>query len=139
MRSGSLLVGAHSIIAVWDLGENIMKRFLIASIVACGLLCAARAGADVTLSVDPSAPWQGFMNVSELPSNGGAYVFSSSWGTSDLVATFAGPTLTLAPNSVNDPSNFWYTPAGGPGATGNKTMDANMYVESTTAGLADRT
>ncbi len=112
-----------------------MKRFLSASIVACGLFCAARAGADVTVGVDPAAAWQGFMNVSELPSNGGAYVFGSSWGTSDLVATFAGPTLTLAPNSVNDPSNFWYTPAGGPGATGNKTMDANMYVESDDGGL----
>ena len=107
-----------------------MKRFLRASIVACGLFCAVRAGADVTVSVDPSAPWQGFMNVFELPSNGGAYVFGSSWGTADLVATFAGPTLTLAPNSVNDASSFWYTPSGGPGSTGNKIMDANMYVQS---------
>jgi hypothetical protein len=32
---------------------------------------------------------------------------------------------------VNDPSNFWYTPAGGPGSVGNKIMDANMYVETT--------
>jgi hypothetical protein len=71
------------------------------------------------------------MNVSETPQNGGAYVFGSSWGTSDLTATFSGPVLTLGPNSVNDPSNFWYTPAGGPGSVGNKIMDANMYVETT--------
>jgi len=69
------------------------------------------------------------MNVFELPSHGGGYVFGSSWGTADLAATFSGPTLTLAPNSVNDTSSFWYSPSGGPGSTGNKTMDANMYVE----------
>jgi hypothetical protein len=69
------------------------------------------------------------MNVSELPENGGAFVFGSGWGTADLVATFAGPVLTLAPNSVDDPDPFWYTPSGGPGSTGNKIMDAVMYVE----------
>jgi hypothetical protein len=108
-----------------------MKHSLLALIVSCGLLFAARAGADTTVTVDPSAPWQGFMNVFELPSNGGAYVFGSSWGVPDLVATFSGPTLTLAPNTIGDPASFWYTPSGGPGAAGNKTMDANMYVEKT--------
>ena len=58
-------------------------------------------------------------------------MFGSSWGTADLVATFSGPTLTLQPNSVNDPNPYWYTPSGGPGSTGNKLMDANMYVETT--------
>ena len=73
------------------------------------------------------------MNVFELPSNGGGYVFGSGWGVADLCATFSGPTLTLTPNTIGDPSSFWYTPSGGPGATGNKIMDANMYVETTGA------
>ena len=85
--------------------------------------------ADVNVSVDPGAGWVGFMNVFDLPSNGGAYQFGSSWGTGDLTATFGGPVLQLGPNSIGDPNPYWYTPAGGPGATGNKIMDANMYVE----------
>jgi hypothetical protein len=39
----------------------------------------------------------------------------------------------LTPNTIGDPNPFWYTPSGGPGATGNKTMDANMYVQSDSA------
>jgi hypothetical protein len=69
------------------------------------------------------------MNVYELPANGGGYVFGSGWGTADLVATFAGDVLTLAPNTIGDPAPYWYTPSGGPGAMGNKIMEANFYVE----------
>lgn len=87
------------------------------------------ASADTLVTVDPSAPWQGFMNVFETPANGGGYVFGSGWGTADLTAVFTGPVLQLGPNSINDPNPFWYTPAGFPGCTGNKIMDANMYVE----------
>lgn len=87
------------------------------------------ASADTAVSVDPAAPWIGFMNVFETPAHGGAYVFGSSWGTADLTAVFTGPVLTLGPNSVNDPNPFWYSPAGFPGCTGNKIMDASMYVE----------
>jgi hypothetical protein len=71
------------------------------------------------------------MNVFNLPSQGGAYQFGSGWGIPDLVATWSGPTLTLAPNTIGDAANYWYTPAGGAGATGNKIMDANFYVETT--------
>ena len=108
-----------------------MKRNLLLSVMGLGLACVAQQAGAAIITVNPSDSWVGFMNVSELPSNGGGYVFGSSWGTADLQATFAGPVLTLAPNDVNDMSNFWYTPAGGPGAAGNKTMDANMYVEKT--------
>ena len=54
-----------------------------------------------------------------------------AWGVPDLTATFSGAVLTLGPNSVNDPNPFWYTPSGGPGATGNKICDANIYQEQT--------
>ena len=69
------------------------------------------------------------MNVSNLPADGGAYQFGSSWGTADLVATFSGSTLTLAPNTIGDPDPYWYIGGGAPGNPGNKIMEANMYVE----------
>lgn len=111
-------------------------RASLKSIVVCGLAVAGAAGsasraAVANFTVDPSYAWVGFMNVSELPANGGAYVFGSSWGTADLTAVFTGPTLALGPNCVGDPDPFWYVGGGGPGHAGNKIMDANMYVEST--------
>ena len=109
-----------------------MKRFFTVLLVGCAaLVCALPVNAQVTVKVDPSATWNGFMNVSELPSNGGGYVFGSGWGTADLTAVFSGPVLTLGPNTIGDPASFWYTPSGGPGATGNKIMEANFYVEVT--------
>jgi hypothetical protein len=100
-------------------------------------LCLALGGvnvlnAQVTVGVNPAAPWIGYMNVFNLPSDGGAYQFGSSWGTADLVATFSGAVLTLTPNTINDPSTYWYIGGGKPGALGNKIMDANMYVEDST-------
>jgi hypothetical protein len=109
-----------------------MRRIQAIALIGCALFCAAsHVNADTTVTVDPGASWLGFMNVFETPQHGGAYVFGSGWGTADLVATFSGPVLTLAPNSIGDPSPFWYSPSGGPGSVGNKSMDANMYVETT--------
>lgn len=109
-----------------------MKKIQAMALIGCAVFCtASRVNADTTVTVDPSATWNGFMNVFELPSNGGGYVFGSGWGTADLTATFSGPVLTLGPNSVNDPSTFWYQGGGAPGNPGNKNMDANMYVEVT--------
>jgi hypothetical protein len=99
-----------------------------------GLLSLAaieKANADATIGVNPGNAWQGFMNVFELPQNGGGYVFGSSWGAPDLTAVFSPGVLTLGPNTIGDPAPFWYIGGGGPGAIGNKIMDANMYVETT--------
>ncbi|MEQ8837181.1 MAG: hypothetical protein RID07_10300, partial [Lacipirellulaceae bacterium] len=94
----------------------------------------------MTVGVDASAPWEGFMNVSELPENGGAFVFGSGWGVADLVAEFDNGTnsLTLSPNTVDDPNEFWYQNTtgmaadpmnpGGPGQRGNKSMDVVLFV-----------
>ncbi|MDB6124008.1 MAG: hypothetical protein JWQ71_3001 [Pedosphaera sp.] len=109
----------------------------IAALTLMGVAVSAKA--DTTFTVNPGAAWLGFMNVFEIPANGGGYVFGNSWGAADLVATFSGNTLTLAPNSVNDPSSFWYTPSGMPGAVGNKTMDASLYVESNDGSLGGQT
>jgi hypothetical protein len=109
-----------------------MKRMLVVLLVGCVVWGAAQqTKAQVTVTVDPGASWLGFMNVFELPSNGGGYVFGSGWGTGDLVASFSGPVLTLSPNTIGDPDPFWYTPSGGPGAAGNKIMAASFYQEVT--------
>src|SRR5262245_5417687 len=110
-----------------------MKSFLRNLLAACALASALASNAG-TIGLNPNDPWQGFMNVFEIPQNGGGYVFGSGWGTADLRASFAaGPTfpLTLSCNTIGDPNPFWYIPSGGPGAIGNKTMDANFYVEKT--------
>jgi len=87
---------------------------------------------DVTptnVYVDSSKTWLGFMNWFETPQNGGAYVGGSTWGTADLKAVFDSLGLTLSPNNITNTDASWYTPMGQPGAVGNKSMDANMYVE----------
>jgi len=94
-------------------------------------LSAAFTTKAATFTIDPSASWNGYMNVFELPSNGGGFVFGSGWGTADLSANFSGPVLTLSPNTIGDPASFWYIGGGGPGAAGNKIMDANFYQEFT--------
>jgi hypothetical protein len=111
--------------------KTLAKNFILSNIVLGALIATPGSVRAVTVTVDPGASWLGYMNVFEIPQNGGAYVYGSAWGTADLTATFSGPVLTLGPNTIGDPNPFWYTPSGGPGAVGNKTMDANMYVETT--------
>ncbi len=86
----------------------------------------------IALTFNPAANWLGYMNVFNLPSQGGGYIFGSPWGTNDLVATITGSELCLQPNQIGDPNPFWYTPSGGPGSTGNKFMEANHYLENNT-------
>lgn len=108
--------------------NRLLKRVGLGVLVA-GALFAGAARADVNITLNGADPYQGFMNVFNLPSAGGAYQFGSPWGTGDLVAVFTGNNLRISPNSIGDPDPYWYTPSGGPGSTGNKIMDANMYVE----------
>ena len=104
-------------------------KSLIKKLALCSLLGTAISATAATVTVDPGASWLGYMNVFNLPSAGGGYQFGSGWGTGDLVASFTGTTLTLAPNTIGDPNPYWYTPSGSPGSTGNKIMDASFYVE----------
>ena len=121
--------------------EDLMNRFCVALVLSALLVPAASA---VTVGVDTSAaPWIGFMNVSELPANGGGFVFGQGWGVPDLTATFDDPnnTLTLSPNTIGDPNEFWYQNTsgtapdpvnpGGPGQLGNKIMEANLFQQVT--------
>jgi hypothetical protein len=110
-----------------------MKRFGKTATGFFAFLTAATAlHAATTVSV-PTGPagFQGFMNVFNIPQNGGAYQFGQAWGTADLRATFSGSVLSLACNTIGDPNPYWYNPSGGPGAIGNKIMDANFYNETT--------
>jgi hypothetical protein len=114
-----------------------MKTFL-KSLALCTLLGTAISASALTVGVNPGSPWIGYMNVFDIPQNVGGgpyppnlgpYQFGSSWGTADLCANFSPGVLTLSPNTIGDPNPYWYIPSGGPGAIGNKIMDANMYVE----------
>jgi hypothetical protein len=102
-----------------------VQSCLVALLVA-GATCSAKAA---TYTIDPGAPWLGYMNVSELPANGGAYLWGQPWGIADLRANFSGPVLSLSPNTIGDPAPYWYVGGGGPGAPGNKIMDASLYQE----------
>lgn len=110
-------------------------KSIINSLALCAIFGAAVSANAATYTVDPGAAWVGFMNVFTTGAPGygiagaGGPVFSSGWGTPDLKATFGGPILTLSANTIGDPDPFWYTPSGGPGAIGNKIMDASFYQE----------
>lgn len=116
------------------------RRFATALAVATCIAGAGIASADdYYVTVDPAMITNGYMNVFELPSNGGGFVFGAPWGLADLTAVFSGNDLTLGPNTIGDPNEFWYqcvSPTvppncGEPGAPGNKIMEANAYFEDT--------
>lgn len=109
------------------IAKKALRRALLGAVVACTMV--AGAAQAVTYNVDNVNLQYGFMNVFEIPANGGGYVFGSGWGIADLNASFSGGSWTFTPNTIGDPNPFWYTPSGGPGATGNKSMDANLYAQ----------
>jgi hypothetical protein len=110
---------------------KLLTRFSGCCLSAALILSATERLNAAVVSVDPSVTWLGYMNVSDLPANGGTFQFGSTWGTTDLSANFSGNTLTLAPNTINDPATYWYVGGGAPGAAGNKNMEANFYQEFT--------
>lgn len=115
-----------------------MKRMLIAATAAALLSVPGQTRADVVIAVDAGDNWLGYMNVFERPINGGAYLWGSPWGTADLRASFNGSTLTLSPNTINDPASYWYVGGGAPGRPGNKVMEANLYVQKSDGSLSGK-
>ncbi|MEM7621715.1 MAG: hypothetical protein AAF235_00760 [Planctomycetota bacterium] len=111
----------------------------------CVAAVAGTAMGQSTLQVDdstvglnvgePGPGWRGFMNVSDLAGN---FIFNSGWGVADLSASFDddAQTLTLGPTPLGDPSDFWYqngslpTGFGGPGADGNRMMNAVLFQQA---------
>ena len=112
-----------------------MQRFSV--LLLAGVLASPALG-DTTVYVgDSSAAWLGFQNVSFLD---GTPAFGSPWGVFDLRAEFddGADKLTLKPTPIDTADDYWYQtgafgapapPYGGPGAIGNKTMEANLYFE----------
>ena len=89
---------------------------------------ATSSNAQVQLVVDPSLPWQGYMNVFSLPADGGGYQFGGPWGAGDLRAAFANDVLGLqACTNVSNPADSYWTK---PDGSGNKQMQANWYVDT---------
>jgi MYXO-CTERM domain-containing protein len=120
-----------------------MTSVKVAAVVA--LLSASAAQAVVVGVESSSAPWLGFMNVFNLPSNGGAFQFASGWGVPDLRATFNDPAqeVSMLPNTIGDTNEYWYigqgTNPGGPGAPGNKIMEANLFQQRSDGSLSGTT
>ena len=105
-----------------------LSRACLSAAVLLGATLNLRA--DVIVGVNPGASWLGFMNVFDLPADGGAYKFGSPWAPADLNASFSGAILTLTPNTsisrdVPLSDTYWWKLSG----EGNKNMDANFYVQ----------
>ena len=60
--------------------ERDMRTFC--AVLIAGALTTSAANAAVVYVSDSTAPWIGFMNVYELPSNGGGFVFGKQLGSS---------------------------------------------------------
>lgn len=108
---------------------KIYPLFKSAAIASTVLVWTCSSKGDTTVGVDPSAGWIGYMNVFNLPADGGAYQFGSSWGTSDLQAAFNSSVITLSPcTNVWETTDTYWVKADG--VSPNKNMDANFYVQN---------
>ena len=89
------------------------------------------ANANTTV-FDANATWNGYMNVFELPENGGGYVFGQPWGVPELSAIFTPSVnnVKLLPNTntyaENPTDGFWVNQTTG---AGNKNMEAITFIE----------
>lgn len=106
-----------------------------AAVLAFGLaLCASNSSqAQITVKVDSTKSWAGYMNIFET--NGAYAGWGSSWGLPDLRATFlpSKPSATRVILQVNTnlykTDGYWNLPDGTP----NKFEEANFYVDVGTA------
>lgn len=104
--------------------NSVLRTVVLAlAVLALGVGTAA---ADVTVTVNAGTLVNGYMNVLDLSNN---FLWGSGWGIADLTAVFSGNDVTLGPNCIGDPNEYWYTPSGQPGCTGNKIMEANLYAQ----------
>jgi hypothetical protein len=109
-----------------------IKTPLILVLTLCAFFCVTARVYSQTdvVKVDPGQTWQGYMNVSALPANGGAFQFGNPWATTALQADFIGNTqLMLLPcTNVWETTNTYYVQVDG--ITPNEIMDANMYIQN---------
>lgn len=110
--------------------KTLLKSFTLTALTVCVLLAGtAQVKSDISVGVDPAKTWYGYMNVYDL---GGSYLWGSPWALGDLPAVFSSTALTLSPNvsTYNPADPYWVNPDG----SGNKRMEANVYVEELSLG-----
>lgn len=99
---------------------------------AIALVFAMTAFAQNDIQFSATDAWTGYMNVFELPANGGAYMFGSPWALDALKATpdTGANSLTLQPNfntyADNPTDPYWVNQTT---QEGNKQMEASTFVE----------
>jgi len=119
---------------------------MLAAVFTAAAFTLNTASAQLTVGVDPSETWNGYMNVFDNAGGStgskGGYQFGSTWGLADLSSVFAASTLTLAPNfntyvnslaGTNGDRAYWTDSTDGgvtAGPLGNKWMEANTFVEN---------
>jgi hypothetical protein len=110
--------------------QTIIKPLFLA--LGLSLLGSVASQAQVTVKVDSTKTWGTWMNVFNLPENGGGYVFGQGWAAADLRAGFA-PNQATASRVVLRINTNTYTPADGfwnlPDGTPQKNLEANFYVD----------
>ena len=111
-----------------------MRKFYM---LLSGALMSVNLFAQNSVELSSTDNWGGYMNVFELPTNGGAYIFGQGWGVSDLQTTLntvdnyviLQPNFNTYQNAINsgDPNeiSFWTDGAN----AGNKDMEATTLVE----------
>lgn len=116
-------------------------KHLALMVLAAAAFCGgtAQMNAQVSVKVDSTLPWAGFVNVWQT--DGTSYVFGSAWGTADLRAAFIptnspsgwplnnGLVLQANTGTYNTNDVFWNNPDG----TCNKVLEANFYRDVGTA------
>lgn len=106
-------------------------KIIFTSLVAF-LLTISAAFAQNNVDFNASENWVGFMNVFQLPSDGGGYEFGSPWVVADLktLVVVAENSMILQPNyntyTENSADPYWVDQAT---KEGNKDMEANTFVE----------
>lgn len=107
-----------------------MKTFFTSFVLS--LLALPTLFGQTEIEFDATANWIAFMNVTDLPADGGGFQFGSPWGLPDVKSTLdvGANTITLQPNfntyAANPGDPFWVNQSTG---AGNKQMEANTFVE----------
>ena len=120
--------------------------FAICTVAVC-FATSANADTVVTASTN-SSDYIGFVNVFELPANGGGFVFGQGWGIDhpasgnpNDIGAFGADDIALRNSSIDAPDDFWFQnngdgTFGGPGGTGNKVIEHNLFQEFDATGAA---
>ena len=89
-----------------------MRKLAIAAILPLLIVVMGlgTAEAQVNVTVDPAKIVNGYMNVYNLPApdGDGVFQFGGPWGFADLTAVYSMDDLTLGPNTIGDPNEYWY-------------------------------